>query len=236
MRLDKYLADMNLGTRSEAKVLLKGKRVKVNGNIIKTGNHQVDLQNDIVELDGQVISYQKYFYYMLNKPAGVVSSTKDPLHKTVMELIRKEDFRDDLFMCGRLDKDTEGLLLIMNNGDLSYKLLAPQHHVDKKYYIECAEDLKGEDIITLAHEVRLNDEETVRGGKLEIVGKRTAYLTINEGKFHQVKRMFHAINNEVLYLERVTFGPLELDPLLRHGEYRPLTEDEVGLLLDFIKK
>jgi 16S rRNA pseudouridine516 synthase len=228
MRIDKFLADLQVGTRTEVKAIIKKKRVAVNGVIVKSASQHINENADEVTLDGTPLHYQKYYYYLLHKPAGVITATQDAKHKTVMDLFKPEDYRKDLFPVGRLDKDTEGLLLITNDGDLSYQLLAPQYHVDKTYYIESENALTPKDVDALAQDqVRLNDTEFVKGGKLEILMDHTALLTISEGKFHQVKRMFHAIDNQVNYLKRVTFGPLTLPEDLTKGKYRPLTEEEI---------
>lgn len=222
MRLDKYLADMKVGTRSEAKEIIKKGHIKVNDEIIKKADYKIK-DEDIVKLDDEVINYIEYEYIILNKPQGYLSATEDKYDKTIMELINSK--RKDLVPVGRLDKDTEGLILLTNDGQLNHQLLDPKSHVDKKYYVEV--DTK---IIDNADEIfskpmDLGDFIT-KPAKFERIDDTHAYLTISEGKFHQVKRMFSKIGSEVIYLKRVSFKNLELANL-QIGEYRYLTDEEL---------
>ena len=231
MRLDKYLAEMGAGTRQEVKKKIRQGRVLVNGSVVKAAETKIDEKSDEVVLDGRNISYVSYEYYMLNKPAGVVSATEDRRDTTVLDLI-KDKKRKDLFPVGRLDKDTEGLLLITNDGDLAHRLLAPKKHVDKIYYARIDGNVTEDDVKKFKEGINIgtDEEEMTRPAKLEIIksgGESEIRLTIHEGKFHQVKRMFHAVGKEVTYLQRECMGSLSLDEKLKPGEYRLLTEEEI---------
>ncbi|MBE5936254.1 MAG: rRNA pseudouridine synthase [Lachnospiraceae bacterium] len=240
LRLDKYLADMGVGTRSEVKVIIKKKRVSVNGQIALKDNVKIDIDNDDVLVDGKKIAYVEYEYFMLNKPAGVVSATTDDINKTVVDLI--EDKTKDIFPVGRLDKDTEGLLLLTNDGELAHNLLSPRKHIDKKYYAIINGLVDIEHIEQFKKGLNINDEYTTKEAILEIIstdeneGKSEIYVTIVEGKYHQVKRMFKAICMEVTYLKRVSMGEICLDETLSLGEYRRLTEKEISILKNYNKR
>ena len=222
LRLDKYLADMGIGTRTEVKKAITKGQVRVNEETVKRPEIKIDTEKDHVFYQGQMVAYAEYEYYMLNKPAGVVSATEDKNDSTVLDLIDEKQ-RKDLFPVGRLDKDTEGLLLITNDGELAHQLLSPKKHVDKVDVRRFAEGLEiGEEKPTLpAHLEILKSEEISE-----------IRLTIREGKFHQVKRMFHAVGKEVIYLKRLQMGSLVLDPRLALGEYRELTGQELEALRD----
>ena len=235
MRLDKYLADMGEGTRQEVKKQIRRGAVTVNGETVRSPERKVS-EGDQVCLDGIEVTYAKMEYYMLNKPGGVVSATEDKRDRTVLDLIQDKK-RKDLFPVGRLDRDTEGLLLITNDGELSHRLLSPRRHVDKTYYAEVdgrtTEQTKkafreGVDIGTREEPLVTMpaDLEILEAGR----DLSRVRLTIREGKFHQVKRMFHAQGMEVVYLKRESMGPLRLDESLKPGEYRPLTEEEIKRL------
>lgn len=235
MRLDKFLANSGVGTRKEVKELLKKRLIKVNDEIVKDGKIHVDENEDTVKYKDEIISYKKFVYIMLNKPNGVISATEDKVHKTVIDLLGDEYRTFEVFPVGRLDIDTEGLLLLTNDGVLSHNLLSPNKHVDKKYYVELEKLLTEMDIAKLEKGVELKDF-TTKDAKVEIIengeesDKIRVYITISEGKFHQVKRMFKAVGNEVKYLKRVKMGTLSLDENLKLGEYRELTEDELTKL------
>ena len=240
LRLDKYLTEMGCGTRSQVKKeILKGS-VSVNGEIAKKAERKVDTEKDEIIFKGEKIFYAGYEYFMLNKPAGVVSATEDKKERTVIDLI-KESKRKDLFPAGRLDKDTEGLLLITNDGQLAHRLLSPKKHVDKIYYAKIKGIVTEEDVRLFEKGVHIGDEKPTMPAALEILsvqnetdekedGYSEIYLTIKEGRFHQVKRMFRAVGKEVVYLKRIQFGTLTLDPSLKPGQYRKLTEEEVEQL------
>ena len=233
IRLDKYLAEMGLGTRSQIKEAARKGRIRVNGVTEKGAEKKIDPDSDTVLFDGQEITYVRMEYYLLNKPQGVVSATEDTLHKTVLDLIDGKR-KKELFPVGRLDIDTEGLLLITNDGDLAHRLLSPRHHVDKEYYAVVDGELPEDAPQQFKKGITLEDGMVTMPAGLEIkeAGKGTAQVlvTIQEGKFHQVKRMFQAMGCRVTYLKRLSMGPLRLDEGLRPGEYRPLTEEEVQAL------
>ena len=231
LRLDKYLTEMGCGTRSQVKKeILKGS-VSVNGEIAKKAERKVDTEKDEIIFKGEKIFYAGYEYFMLNKPAGVVSATEDKKERTVIDLI-KESKRKDLFPAGRLDKDTEGLLLITNDGQLAHRLLSPKKHVDKVYDAKIDGMVTEEDVKRFAEgiDIGAEEEEMTRPAKLDIMKsaeESEIRLTIHEGKFHQVKRMFLAVGKEVTYLKRERMGTLCLDENLKPGEYRLLTEEEI---------
>ena len=236
MRLDKFLANSGIGTRKEVKEILKNKKISVNDAFVKDGKIQIDEEKDIVKYEDNIIYYKPFVYIMMNKPAGVISATEDNHHRTVIDLLNDEYRTYDIFPVGRLDIDTEGLLLLTNDGMLSHNLLSPKKHVDKKYYVKIANPLTEEDIKTLENGIKLEENFITKNAKVEIIcnnienNEYLAYITISEGKFHQVKRMFKAVNNEVLYLKRVKMGNLLLDENLKLGEYRELTAEELDSL------
>ena len=229
MRLDKFLKETGFGTRKEVKIFIKKKKVQVNDLIINDDGFNIDENNDIVKVDNNVVSYVKYIYIMLNKPQGVVSATVDNIHQTVIDLINEYKHLN-LFPVGRLDIDTVGILLITNDGELSHNLLSPKKHVDKTYFLTTDLPLTKEDIEIIENGVMIDNELTLPA-RLESLNKDNSYyLTIKEGKFHQVKRMIQAVNKNVTFLKRVSFGPLILDENLEIGKYRLLTSEEIELL------
>lgn len=234
IRLDKFLCEMGKGSRREVKEIAKKGRITVNGHVIKKADQKVDLDQDLVCFDGEQIQYIQKEYYMLNKPAGVISATKDHKDQTVLDLI-KDSKRHDLFPVGRLDKDTVGLLLITNDGELAHNLLSPTKHISKTYYAKVRGYVKEEDIAKFKKGIVLEDNTQTKPAELIILKSgdiSEVLLTIYEGKFHQVKRMFLAIGDEVVYLKRMKMGSLELDKELDEGCYRSLTEDEIELLIN----
>ena len=193
---------------------------------------KIDTERDTVLFNGMTVGYAEFEYYMLNKPAGVVSATEDRRERTVLDLIG-EKRRKDLFPVGRLDKDTEGLLLITNDGELAHRLLSPKKHVDKTYYARVAGRITEEHKKIFAAGVDIGDEKPALPAELRILSSEEiseVELTIHEGRFHQVKRMFHAVGGKVLYLKRTSMGSLRLDECLEPGQYRRLTEDEIRAL------
>ncbi|GGI10001.1 pseudouridine synthase [Gottfriedia solisilvae] len=233
MRIDKILANMGYGSRKEVKGLLKQGVVKIGDNIVKSPKEHVDLDNQVVSVNGEVVVYKEYVYLMMNKPPGVISSTEDSEHETVIGLLEYEDIIFDPFPVGRLDKDTEGLLLITNDGQLAHQLLSPKKHVPKKYYATIDGIVTEEDIKAFEQGVTLDDGYETKPGYLTILtsGQESEIeLVIMEGKFHQVKRMFEAVGKTVTYLKRLEMGPLKLDETLELGEYRELTDEELELL------
>lgn len=232
LRLDRYLAEMGMGTRSEVKKAIAKGLVRVNDTIIKKTEFKVDTEIDTVFFQDQPVSYIKYEYYMLNKPAGVISASEDRRESTVVDLITERK-RNDLFPVGRLDRDTEGLLLITNDGALSHRLLSPKKHVDKTYYAKIDGKVTIEDVKQFAEGVDIGDEKLTMPAELIILEsgiESKIELTIHEGRFHQVKRMFHAVGKEVVYLKRLRMGSLVLDQRLKSGEYRKLTKEEMEQL------
>lgn len=229
MRLDKFLSEMATESRSELKKMIKKGLVKVNGETIKDSSVHIDENNDEVSLNGKVIDYKKFVYYMLNKPQGVVSATKDNLHKTVIDLLSDEDRKKGIFPVGRLDIDTEGLLILTNDGDFSHNLLAPNKHVSKKYYAKVEGKLVSDAVKRCMDGIDIGTEEEpeiCKSAELVILCEEEnlteIYLTISEGKFHQVKRMIKKLGGEVIYLKRLSMGEYELDDNLKLGEYKIL--------------
>ncbi len=232
MRLDKYLADMDCGTRSEVKKLIRKGRIKVDGVTVTDPGFPVHEEEASVLFDGERVLYQKYLYILLHKPAGVVSATRDMHETTVLDLLG-DAARPDLFPVGRLDKDTEGLLLLTNDGALAHRLLSPRRHVDKVYFAKLDGPLSEDGALHITSGIEINDEEPFRAmpADLTLSEDRTeARLTIREGKYHQVKRMFAAAGRRFLYLKRLSMGPLCLDPALQPGDWRYLTKEETDLL------
>ena len=225
MRLDKFLGEMGLGTRSQVKDLIKKGRVAVNGQTEKKSERKVDLSQDQVQADGQLISYTPWEYYLLNKPQGTVSATEDNRYPTVVDLI-KDKKRKDLFPVGRLDVDTEGLLLMTNDGGLAHRLLSPKNHVDKVYDARIEGRLPADSKERVEKGLVLEDGTPTLPGRLEILSDQEIRLTIQEGKYHQVKRMMEVLGCKVVYLKRISMGALVLDENLAPGEYRALTEEE----------
>ena len=231
IRLDKYLADMGAGTRQEVKRKIRKGLVSVNHKTAGAPDLKIREGEDVVSVEGREIGYAAYEYYMLNKPAGVVSATTDSRDLTVVDLIQ-EKRRKDLFPVGRLDKDTEGLLLITNDGLLAHRLLSPRCHVDKTYYARIRGAVTQEDVLAFAEGVDIGEDgqvERTMPGILEVLtsnAESEIRLTIQEGKCHQVKRMFLAVGKEVTYLRRERMGTLVLDMDLKPGEYRLLTDEE----------
>lgn len=260
MRLDKFLTEMGEGSRSQVKELIRKGRVLVNGRAVKQSETKLDPDQDQVQVDGRAISYVSKEYYLLNKPKGVVSATEDSLHPTVVGLLTHAK-RSDLFPVGRLDMDTEGLLLLTNDGDLAHRLLSPKKHVDKTYYAELSGTLPKDSKERMAVGLVLEDGTKTLPARLTVLeagggdGAKTdgsqageveaggadrggmaqerparVFLTIQEGKFHQVKRMFEVLGCRVTYLKRTAMGPLTLDETLAPGQYRPLTREELEKL------
>lgn len=231
IRLDKFLCDLGLGTRSEVKNEIKKGFVCVDDAVIRKPEYKFDETCAKVTFHGNPCTYQKYGYFMLNKPAGVVSATRDRLSETVLELLGNTGFKD-LFPVGRLDKDTEGLLLITNDGALAHDLLSPKKHVDKTYLVRTPKPLSSGDMKSLEQGVDIGEEKPTLPAKVQTLSDTEYLLTIHEGKFHQVKRMLEAVDNHVDYLKRLSMGALQLDETLLPGEFRPLQEDEVKALKD----
>lgn len=242
MRLDKYLSDYTELTRSEAKRAVRSGRVLVNGVVQRKGEDKVEM-TDTVCLDGREIKGQQYQYIMLNKKSGLVSATSDGKDETVIEYIRRQlpscgetqglempFLAKDLFPMGRLDKDTEGLLVLTNDGELAHRLLSPKNHVDKKYFVRLDSCVGETDVEKMREGLEIGERHKTRPATMEILSERECTLTITEGKFHQIKRMFAALGKKVVYLKRVQMGGLRLDEGLETGGWRFLTEEEIRSL------
>lgn len=230
MRLDKYLCETGFGTRSQVKDLLKKGQVMVNGEVVKKPELKINETTDQILYQGKKASYQKNIYLMLHKPAGVVSATEDNREKTVLDLVRPEDRKNGLFPVGRLDKDTEGLLLLTDDGELAHRLLSPKKHVDKTYYAKIDGQVTEEHVKQFREGLDIGDEKKTLPAVLTILLSGPVSeieVTIHEGRFHQIKRMFEAVGCKVTYLKRLSMGSLVLDETLPPEEYRPLTEAEL---------
>ena len=230
MRLDKYLAEMGAGTRKEVRKMIRDGRVSINGHKETDPGRKV-AEGEEVCADGAPVVYEKYVYYMLHKPAGVISATEDAREKTVLDLI-DEKKRKGLFPVGRLDRDTEGLLLITNDGELAHRLLSPKRHVDKVYLARLDGPVGEPERKLFAQGLKVDETLTALPAELEILdGGNEVRVTVREGKYHQVKRMFRAVGREVLYLKRLSMGPLVLDEQLPAGAYRRLTREEESAII-----
>ncbi|MBU5226025.1 rRNA pseudouridine synthase [Clostridium senegalense] len=233
-RLDKIIANLGYGTRKEVKILCKKGEVLVNGELVKDSGLKVDPDKDIIQVSGETLNYREFVYLLMNKPDGVVSATFDNYDETVIDLLDEEYKAFEPFPVGRLDKDTVGLLLITNDGELNHKLIAPKNHVDKVYYAEIDKEVTDEDIKKFENRITLDDGYLCMPAKLNILEAgedgSCVEITIQEGKFHQVKRMFEAVGKSVIYLRRISFGPLKIDESIEEGEYRELTEEEIAIL------
>lgn len=230
------LANIGYGSRKEVKQLLKSGAVKVDDVVVKDAKQHVDTAKQTVTLNGEVVEYKEFIYLMMNKPQGVLSATEDNSCETVIDLLEMEDQVYEPFPVGRLDKDTEGLLLITNDGQLAHRLLSPKKHVPKTYFAVIDREVTEADVAAFSRGVTLDDGYETKPGDLKILksGVRSDIeLTITEGKFHQVKRMFEAVGKSVVYLQRISMGPLPLDETLELGEYRELTDEEVELLRNY---
>ncbi len=232
MRIDKFLTELGIGSRSEVKKIVKTGQVSVNGIPVKAPEQKIDETKDVVTYQGKVLAYQEFSYYVFHKPAGCVTAVTDNLHKTVMDYLKDVKCKD-LSPVGRLDLDTEGLLLITNDGMLSHELLSPAKHVPKTYYAKIEGKVTEEDVNRFEEGVDIGEKKLTKPGKLVILKSDTISeieLTISEGKFHQVKRMFEAVDKKVIYLKRIAMGPLVLEDSLKPGEYRALSQEELRLL------
>ncbi len=236
IRLDKFISDAVPCTRKEATKYIKSKRVTVDGKVISASDTKIDEASAEVALDGKVFCYSKFIYIMLNKPNGLISATEDEREKTVMSLLPESYMTKGLFPAGRLDKDTTGLLILTNDGETAHRLLSPKYGKKKIYRVTAAKPFTLQDIEALKKGVDLDDGKTKPVG-LEITDNpNVAYMTLTEGRFHEVKRICIALGNECIALERVSFAGLELDISLEHGQWRLLTEAEISELTDTASK
>ena len=231
IRLDKFFSETGTLTRREADKAIKHGLVTVDGKVQKKPDLKIDEDKAKVALNGKEIEYQKYVYIMLNKPEGVVSATEDRVQKTVLDLLPEKYQKMELFPCGRLDKDTLGLVLLTNDGKMAHNLLAPKKHVKKVYFFECADPLEKSNEHKIEAGILLKDGYEAKPCRIHMKEKTKGFIEIVEGKYHQIKRMFGAVGNKITHLERVNFGPLELDENLKRGEWRELTTDEIDSLL-----
>ncbi|MDE8282194.1 pseudouridine synthase [Erysipelothrix rhusiopathiae] len=228
MRLDKFLAHNGFGTRKDVKILVKKGMVTVNQDVVRDAGMVLNLEKDEVFVQGESVSYQKDIYFMMNKPTGYICEHNPEMYPSVLELI--ESYHRDLVFVGRLDADTEGLLLITNDGQFSHRVAHSKSNVHKQYYVELDKPFDLRFCEELEKGMMLGDE-LLKPAQVEVVGERAIHLTIGEGKYHQVKRMMHACDNEVTYLKRIKIGELELDSSLQPGAYRDLSEEEINLFI-----
>lgn len=238
MRIDRLLCELNIGTRSQVKELLKKGQVTVNDIVINKPDTKVNEQTDIIVCNGKRYCYKPFVYYMLNKPAGVITATSDTQERTVLDLFKEQYQRmnqgelsgipmKDIFPVGRLDKDTVGLLVLTNDGEMAHRLLSPANHVPKKYYVETNQPLTEQGRTSLEEGVAIGKNEMTKPALVEVLEDKKYYITITEGKFHQIKRMFEAVGLYVTYLKRVSMGKLQLDETLSEGQIRELRVEEV---------
>ncbi|MBS5986093.1 pseudouridine synthase [Clostridium sp.] len=236
-RLDKIISNLGYGSRKEIKALVKKGLVKVDGEVVKDNGLLIDPEKSVININGEDLFYREYIYLMMNKPDGVISATYDNREETVIDLLEVEHQVFNPFPVGRLDKDTVGLLLLTNDGELNHRLISPKWHVDKVYYAKIDKAVDEKDIEAFKNGIILDDGYKCKEGKLEIISSSNegseVMVTIQEGKYHQVKRMFEALGKTVVYLKRTEFGGLSLDQELEEGEYRELTEDELALLKSY---
>lgn len=235
MRLDKFLSETGNGTRSEVKKLISSGGVSVNGKICRDPSAKISEETDDVRIGAAPVRYARYEYFMLNKPQGVISATRDGgngKEVCATDLIR-DKIRKDLFPAGRLDKDTEGLLLITNDGGLAHRLLSPKKHVDKTYYVELDAGMEPDAAERLMAGVDIGDEKPTLPCGIRMLTDSSCLITIREGRYHQIKRMFQTEGRTVTYLKRLTMGPLKLDEKLEPGDYRRLTPEEIKTIESF---
>lgn len=236
-RLDKIISNLGYGSRKEVKGFARKGLIEVDGEIVKDSSTLVDPERAVIKINGEEIFYRKYIYLLMNKPAGVISATYDNRDETVIDLLEVEHQVFEPFPVGRLDKDTVGLLFLTNDGELNHRLIAPKYHVDKVYYAKIDKKVTEKDVEAFKKGITLDDGYKCKEAKLEILTASDegseVHVTIQEGKFHQVKRMFEAVDKSVVYLQRIKFGDIELDTDLEEGEYRELTEEELEILKSY---
>lgn len=229
MRLDRFLCEVHLGSRSQVKDWIKKGMVQADGQTVRNPDCKVNEEKARITFQGRLLSWKRFEYYVLNKPAGMVTSNRDPCSPVVMDLL-KDIPGKDLFPVGRLDKDAEGFLLITNDGELAHRLLSPNGHVPKTYFLKLREVFTKEQARQLSEGIDIGEKRPCLPAETNVISDQEILVTIREGKFHQVKRMMKAVDNEVLYLKRVAFGSLSLDETLAPGAYRPLTDEEIKQL------
>ena len=233
-RLDKIISNLGYGSRKEIKSIIKKGFVEVDGVVVKDNGLSIDPEKSVIKINGEEVFYRKYIYLMMNKPDGVISATFDNNEETVIDLLEIDHQAFNPFPVGRLDKDTVGLLLLTNDGELNHRLISPKWHVDKVYYARIDKEVTEDDVKAFKKGITLDDGYLCKEARLEILSAgedgSEIEVTIQEGKYHQVKRMFEAVGKKVTYLQRIEFGGLTLDDDLEEGEYRELTEEELQLL------
>lgn len=228
-RIDKIFASCEVLSRSECALAVKKRRITVNGEIVKSPSQKADINKDEILLDGKSVELNKFVYIMLNKPSGVVSASTDGNFKTVIDILPESFKRKGLFPCGRLDKDTVGLVIITNDGVSSHKRLAPKTHAEKVYYFETADEYSNEDIFSIEKGVTLKDGYTTKPTKVKRITKTSGEITLTEGKYHEIKRIFGSLGNKITFLKRISFAGIMLDESLEEGEARYLTTKEENL-------
>ena len=236
IRLDKYLVHVGYGSRSIVQKLIKSKKVKVDGEIVVKPEKSINPITSEVYVGNELMEYEEHYHFILNKPGGYITATEDTRDETVLDLLNEQDQNKEVFPVGRLDKDTEGLLVLTTDGQMAHKVLSPKKHVEKKYYAKVNGVMEEADISVFEEGITLEDGTKYKPGKLEIIKSSEIseiYVTISEGKFHQVKKMVQYVGKEVIYLKRVQMGGLKLPEDLELGEYRKLTKEELESL--FIK-
>ncbi|MBU5488185.1 rRNA pseudouridine synthase [Clostridium sp. MSJ-8] len=236
-RLDKVISNLGYGSRKEVKAMARKGLIQVDGETIKDSSMLVDPEEANIVVNGEEIFYREYIYLLMNKPDGVISATYDSREETVIDLLEVEHQVFEPFPVGRLDKDTVGLLLLTNDGELNHRLISPKYHVDKVYYAKIDKKVTEDDVIKFKKGITIDDGYTCKEALLKILSASDEgseiELTIQEGKFHQVKRMFEAVGKKVTYLKRISFGGITLDEDLEEGEYRELTQEELDLLYKY---
>ena len=230
MRLDKFLSETGTATRSESKKAARSGGVTLNGVAVRDLSVHIDPENDRVTYMDSPVIYQKNIYIMMNKPDGVISATEDGNETTVLELLPEKYRKMEIFPCGRLDKNTLGLLILTNNGALAHRLLSPKCHVEKTYRFECERPLTDSDVELLCKGVDIGEKSSTQPAKVSLTSSRSGEISVTEGKFHQIKRMFQAVCNKITYLERIRFADIPLDTTLARGEWRELTDEEREIL------
>lgn len=231
MRLDRFLSVTGTVSRSDAKRAVRGGQITVNGHGVKSSNTEIDPENDVICYLGKRITYRKYTYVMLNKPDGYVSATEDPREKTVLDLLPDDLRRIGLFPCGRLDKHTLGLMLLTDNGELAHRLLAPKRHVTKEYFFRSRGPISESEAEMFRQGLVLDDGYETKPAEIKLLDDRSSgVITLVEGKYHQIKRMLEALDNKIVYLERIRFGNLRIEDAPTRGEWRFLTDEERAAL------
>jgi len=231
MRLDKFFSHTATLTRRETAKAAKSGLITVNGSIVTKSDTQIDPEKDIIAYNAKPITYKKHTYIMLNKPAGVVSATNDPTEKTVIDLLPENLQKIGLFPCGRLDKNTLGLIILTNDGIQAHKNLSPKHHAEKEYYFECKNPLQEEEVKTLQTGVTIDKGYQTKPCEINLKTQTAGTITLTEGKYHQIKQMLEAVKNKITHLERITFAGIKLDKELERGQWRELTDEEVAMFV-----